>query len=149
MYLLAARVKPLIIGVFLIFALLSCPVYAATQEASTLLTITNVSASKITSHEARISWKTNGNATSKVFYDTEFHEDIDDYARYTDEDTKFVSKHSITLTTLSSSTIYHYRVKSLAIIDGTEFVAISQDYSFITKGTTRGRWWWEWLLWWW
>jgi len=89
-----------------------------------------VSASGIGHFTAIISWETNGNATSQVFYDTRSHEDIADYAHHTSEDTTLVSEHGRTLTRLRPRTIYHFRVRSA--IPVTEFVAISDEYSFTT-----------------
>ena len=89
-----------------------------------------VSASGIGHFTAIISWETNGNATSQVFYDTRSHEDIADYAHHTSEDTTLVSEHGATLTRLRPRTIYHFRVRSA--IPVTEFVAISDEYSFTT-----------------
>ncbi len=128
MCLLAARVKQLIIGVFLLFALLSSPVYAATQEANTLpLAITNVSATSITQTSATISWNTNGAATSQVFYDTVSHVNIADYAANV-TDGSLVTVHSIPLTGLTSSTPYYYRVRSA--LNGDDDV--SDEYTFTT-----------------
>lgn len=93
------------------------------------LTISDVSASNIGYHSATISWETNGNVTSQVFYDIQFHADIVDYAYQSDENTTLVTEHSIRLTGLSSGTTYHFRVRSVA--DGIE--AISSDYVFITR----------------
>jgi len=116
--------KKLIIGVFLILALLPCPVYAATQEASTLsLQLSDISVSDSGYHSATISWKTNGLADSLVEYGT-----TTDYG-YSVYSPTFVSEHSISLSGLSSSTTYHYRVKSVTA-DGIE--AISDDYTFTT-----------------
>ena len=89
-----------------------------------------VSASGIGHFTAIISWETNGNATSQVFYDTRSHEDLADYAHHTSEDTTLVSEHGATLTRLRPRTIYHFRVRSA--IPVTEFVAISDEYSFTT-----------------
>ena len=100
------------------------------------LTISDVSASNIGYHDATISWKTNDDATSEVFYDTEFHEDAADYAYHTDEDATLVAQHSIRLTGLSSSTTYHCRVRSR--IPGTDFTAISDDYQFATRASSPG-----------
>ena len=58
----------------------------------------DISVSNIGYHRATISWKTNGNATSQVFYDTTGHGSIANYVHYTDEDTSLVSEHIITLT---------------------------------------------------
>jgi len=97
------------------------------------LTISDVSASSIGYYGATISWKTNGDATSQVFYDTEFHDDIADYADHTIEETALVSEHSVRLTGLSSGRTYHYRVRSAVVIDGSDFIAISGDYTFRTS----------------
>lgn len=97
---------------------------------TTPLTISDVSASNIGYYSAIISWKTNGNATSQVFYDTVYPDNITHYRYYTAETTTLVSKHSVLLTGLSSSTTYHYRVRSK--IPGTDFIAVSNDYTFTT-----------------
>ena len=89
-----------------------------------------VSALDIGYFTATISWKTNDAATSQVFYDTRSHDDIADYRFETSEDTTLVSEHSVTLIRLRPRTTYHFRVRSA--IPGTEFVAISDDYSFTT-----------------
>jgi hypothetical protein len=103
------------------------------------LVIYDVNASAIGYDSAIIVWKTNGGASSQVFYDTEFHENITDYAYYTSEDTTPVTEHSIPLTGLSlptTYTTYHYRARSVATVDGTDFIAISDDYNFTTTGPT-------------
>jgi len=96
------------------------------------LVTSNVSATSITQTSAVISWQTSSNATSQVFYDIVYREDIDDYVYHTPEYTTPVSEHSVHLTGLSPSTTYHYRAKSVLIVDGTEFIAISDDYTFTT-----------------
>ena len=96
------------------------------------LKIYGVSSADISHKSATIFWRTNGAATSQVFYDTEFHEDIADYAYYTPEDTTPVNEHSVHLTGLSPLTTYHYRAKSVAVVNSTEFTAISEDYPFLT-----------------
>ena len=112
----------------------AAPVMAATGSTGVSGTVPlvtyEVSASDIGHFRATISWKTNDSATSQVFYDTKFHEDIADYAYHTDEDTTLVSEHSMTLTRLRPATTYHFRVKS--VIPDTEFIAISDDYTFTT-----------------
>jgi hypothetical protein len=137
--LLKARISRLVVGVFwvvLMLALLQCPVYAASQTASTLsLTITDVSATGITQTSATISWQTSINATSQVFYDTEFHEHIGDYAHHTAEDMSFVLEHDVSLSGLDLRTRYpHFRVKSTT--DSTE--AISDDHTFSTRTRSGG-----------
>lgn len=96
------------------------------------LVTSNVSATSITQTSAVISWQTSSNATSQVFYDIVYREDIDDYVYHTPEYTTPVSEHSVHLTGLSSATTYHYRAKSVLIVDGTEFIAFSDDYTFTT-----------------
>jgi hypothetical protein len=94
-----------------------------------------VSASSVCYDSAIVSWKTNGSATSRVFYDTQYHSNVEDYTHHTEEDPALVVEHSVALTGLLASTIYHYRVKSVAMVDGVEFVAISEDYVFTTLPT--------------
>ena len=96
------------------------------------LVTSNVTASSITTSSAVISWQTSNNATSQVFYDIVYREDIDDYVYHTPEYTTPVSEHSVHLTGLSPSTTYHYRARSVAVVDSTEFTAISDDYTFTT-----------------
>jgi len=98
------------------------------------LAIYDVNASAIGSNSATIVWKTNGGASSQVFYDTEFHQNITDYAFHTPNDTTPVTTHSVPLTGLSPSITYHYRARSVAAVDGTGFIAISDDYNFTTTG---------------
>jgi len=98
------------------------------------LVIYDVNASAIGSDSATIVWKTNGGASSQVFYDTEFHENITDYASHTPDDTTPVITHSVPLTGLSPSITYHYRARSVAAVNGTAFIAISDDYNFTTTG---------------
>ena len=104
------------------------------------LVIYDVSASHVSFHNATISWKTNGDATSQVFYDTEFHSNLDDYRYSTRQRNNLVSEHKVRLVRLRSFTTYHYRTKSVAIVDDTQFIAISDGYTF----TTRPWWWWRW-----
>ena len=127
--------KPVCCVILLVCLILpAAPVMAATGTTGVSGTVPlvtyEVSASDIGYFRATISWKTNDNATSQVFYDTKFHEDIADYAYHTDEDTTLVSEHSMTLTRLRPATTYHFRVKS--VIPDTEFIAISDDCTFTT-----------------
>jgi hypothetical protein len=95
------------------------------------LVIYDISISDITYQSAIISWKTNDNATSQVFYDTQVHSNIADYAYHTTEDIALVSAHSVTLSGLSEGTRYYYQMRSA--IPGTEFIGISDAYSFVTS----------------
>ena len=88
---------------------------------------------------ATLSWMTNGDATSQVFYDTVSHDNIGDYAYYSDERRAFAEKHKVTLNKLSPSTTYYYRVRSAA--GGAEFV--SDEYTFTTLASPKG--WAGWL----
>jgi hypothetical protein len=95
---------------------------------SVALTVSNVSAVRISHNHATICWSTDGETTSQVFYDTVSHDIIGDYTYYTGERKSLVEKHKVTLNKLSSSTTYYYRVRSAA--GGGEFV--SDEYTFTT-----------------
>jgi hypothetical protein len=99
------------------------------------LVIYEVSASKINHFTATIYWKTNGAATSQVFYDTVTHNTIVGYAYCTRERKALVEKHKITLSKLSPSTIYYYRVVSTA----GDVESVSDEYTFTTL-PAPGRW---------
>ncbi|GAH61463.1 unnamed protein product, partial [marine sediment metagenome] len=124
-----ARISLAIITALALTLSVCLPVQASEESgevdlsATGSLTISDVSASSIGYHGATISWKTNGDATSQVFYDTVYHGDIGDYAYHTDVETTLVTEHSVRLTGLSSGRTYHYRVRSA--IPDTEFIAIS------------------------
>jgi hypothetical protein len=130
----SSKILPLFIALILLILFLPQPALA--QEGSTTITgnvqlaTYDIAVPSITAHSATIFWRTNGEATSQVFYDTEFHQDIADYAFYTAEDTTLTMEHVVLLTELSSETTYHYRVKSR--IPDTEFTAVSDDYTFLT-----------------
>jgi hypothetical protein len=129
----------------MVLALLATLVTFASVQAnvvctvSVALTISNVSAIKISHNHATICWSTDGKTTSQVFYDTVSHDSIADYAYYTGERKTPVEKHKVTLNKLSPSTTYYYRVRSTA--GGAEFV--SDEYTFTTS-PLRGGWraWW-------
>jgi hypothetical protein len=88
---------------------------------------------------ATLSWETNGDATSQVFYDTVSRDSIVDYAYYSDERRALGEKHKVTLKKLSPSTTYYYRVRSAA--GEAEFV--SDEYNLMTSPSPNG--WGEWL----
>jgi hypothetical protein len=102
------------------------------------LTISNVAVSDTGVSYATISWKTNSGATSRVFYDTRSHTKIDEYAYQKGDESNLVTNHSIDLTGLSRSTIYYYRIKSVAIVNTVEFIAVSGEYDFGTGGRSGG-----------
>jgi phosphodiesterase/alkaline phosphatase D-like protein len=106
---------------------------ASTKVSGTVpLVIYDVSGSATGCNSATILWKTNGAASSQVFYDTKFHGNIADYAFQTPNDSTLVIAHSVKLTGLSPATTYHYRAKSVVVVNGTVFTAISEDYTFTT-----------------
>jgi len=108
---------------------------SSSQEASTLgFTISDVSISNVGHYGATVLWKTDSSATSQVFYDTNYHDDIADYAYHTSEDTDLNLEHSVRLTGLSSFTTYHYRVRSRIPADSS--VAVSDDHTFRTSRTS-------------
>jgi hypothetical protein len=86
--------------------------------------ISNVQSSGITHNSAVINWTTNEPATSRVNYGL-----TTSYGFSTTLDTSLVINHSQNLTGLSSSTLYHYRVRSR---DQAGNEQISSDYTFTT-----------------
>ena len=131
--------RTLVGGVVLLIcmAALGLPALAANSGTSTVtgrvpLIAYDTQASGITDRAATISWRTNGNATSQVFYDTEAHQDAADYEYESPVDSTPDLQHSVGLSGLSPATTYHYRVKSVATIGGVEFIAISPDFTFET-----------------
>lgn len=87
--------------------------------------ISAVAASAITSTGATLTWTTDEPATSLAEYGT-----TTAYGASSAVDTALVTAHSRTLTGLSPSTTYHYRVMS---VDATGNVAVSADYTFTTS----------------
>jgi len=98
------------------------------------LTISDVSATNIKHNHAVIRWRTDGKATSQVFYDTVSHDSIAGYAYHTGERKTSGEKHKVTLNRLSPSTTYYYRVRSAA---GSAEL-ISDEYTFTTLSSPRG-----------
>ncbi len=87
-------------------------------------TIFDVGSSNLTHNSATIGWTTDESATSQVEYGLSTS-----YGLSTTFDPNLVTTHSQTLTGLLSSTLYHYRVRSMDEI-GNE--SISSDYTFTT-----------------
>lgn len=139
-----ARAKRSILSIALgMLAIYSLPIPVTASDQATgsftvPLTISNVTASNIGVSYATISWETNDNATSQVFYDTQMHASIADYVYHSPISSALVAQHHVDLTGLSSATIYHYRVKSVIVVDSTEFIAVSPDYTFRTQALTGG-----------
>jgi len=113
---------------------------STTVTGSVPLVTYEVSASRVGYFTATISWKTNGDATSQVFYDTVSHDNIVDYTYYTHERRASVTKHKMTLNKLLPSTTYYYRVRSTR--GGVE--AVSDEQTFTTLPSPRG--WKGWLI---
>ena len=91
------------------------------MTAPTLLAIT---ATAITSSGATITWTSNENATSQVEYGT-----TTSYGSMSALDASLVMSHSVALTGLASSSMYHFRVWSK---DAANNTASSSDMSFTT-----------------
>jgi hypothetical protein len=91
-------------------------------------TITNVSASQITSSSATISWTTDEPSDSQVEYGVSTA-----YGSQTTLNTSSVTSHSQALSGLSAGTTYQYRVKSK---DAAGNPAVSPNFTFTT--TTGG-----------
>jgi len=87
--------------------------------------ISGVSAGSITAHSVTISWITNESSDSQVEYGL-----TSSYGSLTPVNTTMATNHSIQLTGLNNSTIYHYRVKSK---DSSGNLAISADFTFTTS----------------
>jgi uncharacterized repeat protein (TIGR01451 family) len=86
--------------------------------------ITAVNATAITHDAAKINWTTNENADGQVEYGTTAV-----YGSTTTVTTKFDMSHSVALSDLAPTTLYHYRVKSR---DGWGNLAVSGDFTFTT-----------------
>jgi hypothetical protein len=119
----------------LILALLL--VMPALAESATLpgsftvpLSISNLKISGIGVNTATITWETNGQATSQVYYDIRAYADITDYHYQKSDAITLVTQHKVVLGSLFSNTIYHCRLKSVTANAQT---ALSQDFSFTTN----------------
>jgi hypothetical protein len=85
--------------------------------------ISGVFASSISTNSAAINWSTDKPATSSVQYG------LGAYTSTTPVDSSAVNLHSVTLSNLTPSTLYHYRATSQ---DSAGNVAYSPDYTFAT-----------------
>ncbi len=104
----------------------------STGSFSVPLVITNVYASGIGSTYATVSWTTNGAATSQVFYCTSVHLSTGNYTYQSSLINGATMQHRVVLTGLSPTTTYHYRVKSTITVNGTDYTAVSDDYTYRT-----------------
>ena len=87
-------------------------------------TISGVGASGITTSAATIAWTTNEASTTQVDYGT-----TTSYGQSTTLNSTLVTSHSVSLSGLSTGTLYHYRVRSKDTV-GNE--AIGTDNTFTT-----------------
>jgi phosphodiesterase/alkaline phosphatase D-like protein len=87
--------------------------------------LSNIQASSITSNSATITWNTDEPATTQVEYGL-----TTSYGQSTPLDTNLITAHSVNLSSLSSNTLYHYRVKSR---DAAGNEAVSTDQTFTTQ----------------
>src|SRR3989338_989114 len=92
--------------------------------ATTPPTISSVSASSITQNSTNITWTTNENADTQVEYGL-----TTAYGNLTTLNTSPVTSHTQTLSGLTPSTLYHYRVKSK---DASSNLTTSEDFTFTT-----------------
>ena len=92
-------------------------------------TISGVNIADVTETGAVISWMTNEPATNQVEYGRTIS-----YDSLTYENTEMKLVHSQQLTALYPENIYHFRVRSK---DSNSNLGVSEDYTFITKGTDK------------
>jgi Domain of unknown function (DUF4082)/Bacterial Ig domain/Purple acid Phosphatase, N-terminal domain/Fibronectin type III domain len=86
--------------------------------------ISNVQATQITQSTATITWSTNKPSSSQVYYGTTAA-----YGSSTTLDNTQVTSHSVILTGLLASTLYHFQVQSRDVANN---VATSTDFTFTT-----------------
>ncbi len=118
---------------------------ADTRVTATIpLRITKIKVSAVTPYRCKISWLTNAESSSQVFYDTVRHETWQFYPDATIVDAEMVLVHSMFLTGLNAGTVYHFRVRSVC----EEMAATSEDLVFSTKNRGRSnKWWMDWWQW--
>jgi len=92
--------------------------------------ISSVSAGSITSSGATITWTTDEASDSQVEYGL-----TTSYGNSTPSNTSLVISHSVSLSGLNASTLYHYRAKSK---DASGNLAVSGDFSFTTSSGGGG-----------
>jgi hypothetical protein len=99
-------------------------VFNSTLTDTVAPTITSVKAGGVTSSDATITWTTDEPSDSLVEYGT-----TTAYGSSSAPNASLVTTHSVALTGLSGSTLYHYRVKSK---DSSGNLATSADFTFTT-----------------
>ncbi len=97
---------------------------AWTAPDTTAPAISNVGSGSITASGAAITWTTNEAADSLVEYGTTVS-----YGSASTLNSSLVASHSVSLSGLAASTLYHYRVKSK---DASNNLATSGDFTFTT-----------------
>jgi len=101
-------------------------VFSETANSSAPI-VSNVQASAITQSTATITWTTNKASSSQVFYGT-----TASYGSSSTLDATQVTNHSVTLTGLTASTLYHFKAQSTDIGNNT---GSSTDQTFTTTVT--------------
>ena len=86
--------------------------------------LSGVAASSIGPNTATIAWTTNEPGTSRVEYGP-----TTSYGSLTPLDSSLVTAHSVTVSALTPSTLYHYRARSR---DAAGNLAVSGDFTFLT-----------------
>ena len=92
------------------------------------VTISNIEATAPTSSGFQVGWLTNVPADSQIDYGTSAA-----YGSTTPLSTTAVTVHHVTLSSLTTGTLYHYRVRSS---DSKKNQALSGDFTFATSGDT-------------
>ena len=92
--------------------------------------ISGVASGAISSSSATITWSTNTASTSQVNYGLS-----SSYGSNSTPDSSLVTAHSVVLTGLSASTMYHYQVASQ---DGSANHSTSGDFTFTTSAAVSG-----------
>ena len=92
------------------------------------ITISNIQATAPTASGFQVGWLTNVPADSQIDYGTSAA-----YGSTTPLSTTAVTVHQVTLTGLTTGTLYHYRVRSA---DSKKNQALSSDFTFATSGDT-------------
>ena len=98
----------------------------ATTLDNTAPTISAV-ATTTSDNSANVTWNTNENADSQIVYGL-----TTDYGTTTTLDSTFTTQHLVTLSSLASSTVYHFKIYSR---DKNNNLAISSDYTIGTAAT--------------
>ncbi len=132
----------------LIIAAAIFPTSANAEDTAVTATIAliayNVKVSAVTPSGCKISWLTNGEATSQVFFDPVRHDMLDEYSSRTDLDSDADFRHMVFLSDLVPGSTYHFRVVSTT----GDLTAISNDSCFTTRnrGRSQGKGW-KWWMW--